>query len=267
MADVFAQFRKSLVHALALATLAACGPGLKPFEIASTQDLDGPLVPEGQKFALLDTQQISTTLGTSRILTGRLAAAHDFAGSVALSIDRSDLDGIDTGGDIVVTPVPAQVDLQPGEIKTVTVTIEVRTRAPSFTNSFFRLIGTEITPSSQKEIIPKVIPLTVQNIYEILLVGGNPPEVWSSPATASFRSHLAGLRVRFINMDLARSHGISGTGAVPTQTGVMARATPSGPGGVYEFTVMPVAGSVSGTFFCDSHETSADSHTLSFNQP
>lgn len=267
MAAVFSLYRRSFIHALALAALIACGPGLKPEKVSSTQDLDGPLVPEGQKFAILDTQQVSTSLGTSRILTGRLVAAHDFAGSVALTVDRTDLNGIDTAGDIVVTPVPAQVDLQPGDIKTVTVTIEVRTRSPSFTNSFFKLVGTEVTPNAQKEVQSKVIPLSVQNLYEILLVGGNAPEVWSAPATASFRPHLAGLRVRFVNMDLARSHGIMGTGAIPPQTGVMARATPSGAGGSYEFTIMPAMGAVSGTFYCDSHEAVADAHTLEFNQP
>ncbi|MEQ1875870.1 MAG: hypothetical protein ABL958_04430 [Bdellovibrionia bacterium] len=260
-------FRRSILHVTALALTAACGQGLKPVKIASTQDLEGPLVPAGQKFAIVDTTAISTTLGTSRILTGRLAAAHDFTGTVALSIERNDLDGIDTGGDIIVTPVPAQVDLSPGDIKTITVTIEVRTRSPSFTNSFFKLIGTEVTVAPQKAIVETIIGLTVQNIFEVLLVGGNPPEVWSASATASFRAHPAGLRIRYVNMDLVRSHGIRGTGAVPTQVGVMARATPAGAGGTYEFTVMPAAGPVSGTFFCDTHETAADQHTLNFNQP
>ncbi|HEX4925612.1 MAG TPA: hypothetical protein VFV50_16070, partial [Bdellovibrionales bacterium] len=146
-------------------------------------------------------------------------------------------------------------------------TVEVRTRAPSFTNGYFHFVATEVTPSSERAEVRNLVALTVQNVYEVLLVGGNPPEVWSSPSATSFRAHGAGLRVRFVNMDLSRSHAIQGGGAIASQTGVMERATPAGPGGTYEVTIMPSAGAVSGTFHCGTHESASDSHTLNFNQP
>jgi hypothetical protein len=264
---VFGSYCKFVVHTLVLFILCACGEGLKPSDITSTQNLEGPLVPTGQKFALLDTQGLSMTLGTSRIITARLIAATDFEGSVALAVVRNDLNGIDTAGDIVITPVPSQIDIKRGEIKTVTATVEVRTRAPSFTNGYFHFTATEITPRSDPEVESKLIPLTVQNVYEVLLVGGGPPEVWSSTPNASFRVHTGGLKVRYVNMDMAQTHSIRGSGAVPTQVGTMARATPTGPGGTYEFTIQPTAGAVSGTYYCGTHESNSDSHTLQFNQP
>jgi hypothetical protein len=269
MVAIFRVFRKTFAQALMALPLmlTGCGQGLHSNTYSTTQELDTTLVPEGQKFAVLDTQAITSSLGTSRIVTGRLAAARDFEGSVNFSVNRTALDALGAGSDIIITPVPAQIPLKPGEVKTFSVSVEIRTRSPSFTNSFFQLIATEVTPSADKQIINTQIGLTIQNVYEILLVGGNPPEVWSAPASAAFRSHAAGLRVRFVNMDLTHTHSIQGTGAVPPQTGVMAAATPTSPGGNYEFTIMPAAGAATGTFYCNSHETAGQAHTLQFNQP
>jgi hypothetical protein len=210
-------------------------------------------------------------LGVSSILNLTLNAASDYTGNVSLTIDRTNLDAVDVNGRVGTTLSMATAHLTPGSSTTIPVMLTTSTQAPDF-SSDFKVTATSGGVSSSTTVNLQVLP-----VYDVYLHGGttpgSAPEVWDAAQPAgtvtNFAPHTSGVTIHFINMDMRQTHIIHGNGDIPHQnTGMPLAPSPGAgmPGGTY--TVTETGTTVTtGSFYCHSHESSAEARPVQTNTP
>lgn len=203
---------------------------------------------------------LELNLGTSQTYTFEMTSSAEE--TTKLSIERKELDAIAGGKKVFVTVTPAEVVTKPGQPATVQFKIDVPTDAPSFAAAKISLDAKG--PGGRVSIGSTT--LSVKPVVEIK-IDGNSPETWTLGKTSNFLAHKDGLKVRFINLDKARTHTIHSSGAIPHQNGSLPPANEQGATGVYETVIKPASTQSKAGVYCHEHEGFSALRTLNFNVP
>jgi hypothetical protein len=208
-----------------------------------------------------------TQLGMSPVVPITVTADSNFSGDVGLNVNAPAIAAVDKGAAISYTITPSTVHLTPGGAATASLKINVSPSAPSFTSQPFSVMGTDITHIGQP-VAQSSSSLQVKSIYEIRMMGGPSPEVWSSSKTTSFINHPEGITVNFVNYDPNSTHVVHSAGPIPhgDTANPLAVSVNGQPGGMYS-TLVSIQTQTSDTYYCHVHESSAQARTLIFNAP
>jgi hypothetical protein len=219
----------------------------------------------GQPLGFCSTPTQSLSLGSSELVNVSLSAGLGVESDIVLSVDNSDLAPTDPNSYIGISIFPNFIHLVPGTTQSITVSINVDSRAPSVT-SHFRILA---SPVSLPGMAPAVadIPLMVSAVYEIDLLGSGVRDHWSVPQSVALSPHGEGTTVRFVNLDPLLDHVVLSDqlSLIPLSPSLIP-ATSNGAslGGVYSV-IIPPGPEVTLNYWCSVHEGPASAHQLVLN--
>lgn len=269
------------VSILAIFTMVGCGgTGFKSNTDSSSfghglGDPEDPIDPgPGPVGTIVLTPSASSVvseLAKSQTVNLTLTSANGFTGDVDVRVVMPELDAIDPKDGIRVTSSPATVNLTAGGSATVTLTIDVRSNAPSAAAQHFHVMaakaGTAIVVSETE------INLTIMPIFRIRVAGlgdanwtvnGKAINTLFNSTTVArgidFIHHNAGVAVIFENASgVARQ--IHSSGMIPHQGAQMANGA--------SYTPSAVVGSATTTatsgVYLHNDEAGSAARTLVFN--
>ncbi len=209
---------------------------------------------------------VDTDLGTLPKIEMNISSDSTINEIVKLTIEKDELDQIDVAQSIKLYISNPSFKLNPNSKVFFQLTLDVSTMAPTVMGSHFHVLARSV--ATNQVLANLQIPFAVHSVYEIMLYGGSPTELWNSPSTVAFTSHPEGVTVRFINMDPTDAHIIHSTGPIPhgDTTMPMAPSVNGKPGGIYQYTVTTQS-PVGDTYYCHLHEGGNEARTLTFNTP
>lgn len=212
---------------------------------------------------------VSVNLAEERKFKLKATAQSSFSGSMKISLDRSGLAVLDPSNDVVITPAEIPANLVAGQSLEFDVSVKTTSLARSGSGKFSFIAKPDSADYAGS--VKLDFALGVNPLYEVLIMGRVNGQMVYDRGTAltSFRSHVGGLTVRYLNADKLLEHTVHGSGAVNHQNAgnPLDIAGAAGPvaGGVYEIKIMPSANASNGAYHCHIH--GGTDHLLRFNVP